>query len=96
MIDLYVSLTRKRSQLHTCTVHQGPPEDPYLSLEAVEHLDRLLVNLHATMEGVGNRLRSGDARSGLQEVAMQLVPAASSIAQSLPQNSPIANGTGRN
>jgi hypothetical protein len=64
-------------------VHQGPPEDPYLSLEAVEHLDRLLVTLHATMEGVGNRLRSGDARSGLQEVAIQLVPAASSIAQSI-------------
>ncbi len=64
-------------------MHQGPPEDPYLSLEAVQHLDRLLVNLHATMAGVGKRLSSGDARSGLQEVAMQLVPAASSIAQSI-------------
>lgn len=68
---------------HTCTVHQGPPEDPYLSLEAVQHLDRLLVNLRETMEGTGKRLGSVDTRSALQEVAMQVVPAASSIAQSI-------------
>jgi hypothetical protein len=35
------------------------------------------------MESVSKRLGSVDTRSALQEVAMQLVPAASSIAQSV-------------
>jgi hypothetical protein len=28
-------------------MHPGPPEDPYSSLESVQHLDRALDNLHA-------------------------------------------------
>lgn len=61
----------------------GPPDDPYSSLEQVQHLDQLLKDLSRLIQRVGQNLSVDDGKTAIHEVAMQLVPAASSIAASI-------------
>jgi len=59
----------------------GPPEDPYSSLEAVQHLDKMLEGLDRALRGIRPADRS--QLSDIQAVALELIPAASSIAASI-------------
>lgn len=64
-------------------VHPGPPEDPYVSLETVQHLDRLLDDLRDVGAGIGQRLHEAEEISALQAAALQLISPANSIAASI-------------
>lgn len=59
----------------------GPPEDPYSSLEPVQHLDKMLEGLDRALHGIRSAGRS--QLSDIQAVALELIPAASSIAASI-------------
>lgn len=52
------------------TVHPGPPEDPYLSLETVQHLDRLLDDLRNVRKGISQHLREAEEISAVQTAAL--------------------------
>jgi hypothetical protein len=72
--------TRKNARV---TPIPGPPEDPYSSLEHVQHLDRMLQNLHGLIERIARNPGAADERSTIRQAAMELLPAASSIASSI-------------
>jgi hypothetical protein len=61
----------------------GPPNDPYSSLEPVQHLDGLLSDLGELSKRLGNALRDRQNVSELQRAALELVPAASALANSI-------------
>lgn len=61
----------------------GPPEDPYSSLEPVQHLDALLGDLRQVLREVGQALGLIGERRVIQGVATQIVPAAASVAFSI-------------
>lgn len=61
----------------------GPPEDPYSSLEQVQHLDLMLRNLHRLLGRIAQDPGAASDGSPIRQVAIQLVPAASSIASSI-------------
>jgi hypothetical protein len=59
----------------------GPPEDPYSSLEPVQHLDKMLEGLDRALRGIRSADRS--QLSDIQAVALELIPGACSIAASI-------------
>jgi hypothetical protein len=65
------------------TLLPGPPEDPYSSLEQVQHLDLMLRNLHRLLACIAQDPGTTGGGSAIRQVAMELVPAASSIASSI-------------
>jgi hypothetical protein len=61
----------------------GPPNDPYSSLDPVQHLDNMLFDLGELFKELGDTLRDQQHVSELQRAALELVPAAGAIANSI-------------